>query len=311
MTFRAGVDAVVVDVSVTARNRPVGGPARGFQRTDNGVPQRVTDVSGNPLPLDVTLVVDMSGRGVLQPSLVYGVNKIPKSLRAGDCVRIITFAGTVRERTPFTMPRRHRHSRCPTGSLDALKPNGQTAAMTRSPCRLSPSRQPVDEGRHRVQRGPGHGGSSGPRRFSMWPHDPERLSFLCGPRSTRSPWSSAGGRHSRADAREPLAIPPAFFRELAHVTGGRVEEVKAFTMLRNDSEGWHFQASFGAGAALGGIPSATAGCLSNELRASVCARGRAGRRLAICGRRPRQRRPLRSEGEAGIPPVMMMKSLPE
>jgi hypothetical protein len=45
---------------------------------------------------------------------------------------------------------------------------------------------------------------------------------------------------------DPLAIPPRFFKELAELTGGRVEEVRAFTMMRNDSLGFHFQVRMGA-----------------------------------------------------------------
>src|SRR5512143_1990695 len=125
--FRARVDAVVVDVLVTDRNRPVRGlTARDFELTDNGVPQQIADISGESLPLDVTLVVDMSGRGILQPSLVAAANKVRQSLRAGDRVRIITFSDTVNELTPLVDPA----SAPPLPPLPALTdfvPIGQTA----------------------------------------------------------------------------------------------------------------------------------------------------------------------------------------
>jgi hypothetical protein len=125
--FRARVDAVVVDVLVTERNRPVRGlTARDFELTDNGVPQQIAAINGESLPLDATLVLDMSGRGILQPSLVAAANKVRQSLRPGDRVRIITFTDAVKELTPLVVPA----SAPPLPPLPALTdfvPIGQTA----------------------------------------------------------------------------------------------------------------------------------------------------------------------------------------
>jgi VWFA-related protein len=61
-TFRTGTDVVFVDVSVRDRGRPVPGlTADDFAVTDNGVPQRIESVETTTVPIDLTLVVDVSG----------------------------------------------------------------------------------------------------------------------------------------------------------------------------------------------------------------------------------------------------------
>jgi len=104
--FRASVDAVMVDVSVTSNNRPVAGlTAADFELTDNGVRQTIIDVSGEALPIDVTLIVDTTGTGVLQSSLAAGVNRILKSLRDVDRARIVTFGHRINEVAPLAPAR--------------------------------------------------------------------------------------------------------------------------------------------------------------------------------------------------------------
>ena len=59
--FRAGVEVVELDVSVTRGGKPVTGlTARDFALTDNGVAQEVQSVTLDRLPLSVTLVLDTS-----------------------------------------------------------------------------------------------------------------------------------------------------------------------------------------------------------------------------------------------------------
>jgi VWFA-related protein len=92
--FRTHLDLVTVDVSVTRRGAPVQGlRAEDFVVTDNGVPQTVTTAAREPMPIDLTLVVDMSGsvRGPLLGSLRRAVDAVVGRLSHEDEVRVVRF----------------------------------------------------------------------------------------------------------------------------------------------------------------------------------------------------------------------------
>ena len=98
--FRSQAEAVILNVLVTDRNRPVTGlTATDFEVRDNGVKQRVLNISHETLPLDVTLVIDTSGsiHRALLDSLVRSVNRVREQLRPGDRVSVFTFNQQVRE----------------------------------------------------------------------------------------------------------------------------------------------------------------------------------------------------------------------
>jgi Ca-activated chloride channel homolog len=60
-TFRAGISLVRLDVAVLANGRPLQGLTReDFEIVDNGVPQRLEEVLGDEVPLDVAFVIDRS-----------------------------------------------------------------------------------------------------------------------------------------------------------------------------------------------------------------------------------------------------------
>ena len=60
-TFRAAAEGVTVEVSVQAGNRPVTGlRLSDFTLHDNGVPQTIVDLTYATLPIDVTVVLDIS-----------------------------------------------------------------------------------------------------------------------------------------------------------------------------------------------------------------------------------------------------------
>ena len=59
--FRAGADAVSVEASVRRERRVVTGlKAEDFELLDNGVAQQISDVSYEKLPIDVTVLLDVS-----------------------------------------------------------------------------------------------------------------------------------------------------------------------------------------------------------------------------------------------------------
>jgi len=113
-TFRTATDVVMVDVSVRSGGRNVTGlSAAEFSLTDNGVLQKIDSVDVSAVPLDVTLVVDLSGN----PSRPYTIKRpdpaepsaivtrelaqVTALLRPSDRVRLVTLDRYVRQVFPF------------------------------------------------------------------------------------------------------------------------------------------------------------------------------------------------------------------
>ena len=112
-TFRAGTDVVMVDVSVRDGNRVVTGlSAADFVLTDNGVRQKIDSVEATSVPIDVTLVVDVSGNPgmawrtaanatAMTASVQREVNQVAGILRPMDRLRLVTIDRYVRQVWPF------------------------------------------------------------------------------------------------------------------------------------------------------------------------------------------------------------------
>ena len=93
-TFRSGVDAVTVDVSVFQGNRAMHGlTAADFELTDNGVKQDLTASSLETLPIDLTLIQDVSGsvRNQIE-DMRADVRAVAAMLKRDDRLRLLTFA---------------------------------------------------------------------------------------------------------------------------------------------------------------------------------------------------------------------------
>lgn len=121
--FRAGVDAVIVDVDVRDGGRPVASlVAADFELLDNGVAQTVDARSLKDVPLDVTLLVDASGSvdGRRLDRLKSGVRDTAQWLRADDRWTVIAIEHVLREIVPMQPPR-------VTAAVDALRASGGTA----------------------------------------------------------------------------------------------------------------------------------------------------------------------------------------
>jgi len=92
--FRAAADAVSVDVSVQRDRRPVPDlKPSDFAVLDNGVPQEITDVTYERLPIDVTLLLDVSASvtGTVLDELRRVLRQVRADLRPGDRLCLITF----------------------------------------------------------------------------------------------------------------------------------------------------------------------------------------------------------------------------
>ena len=104
-TFRAGVDVVKVDVSVARGVEHVSGlTAENFEVFDNGVKQKITNVAFAQVPLEVYLVLDLSGsvQGEALAQLKRAANALVDGLVPADRVALLTFSKTVTVRQELT-----------------------------------------------------------------------------------------------------------------------------------------------------------------------------------------------------------------
>ena len=98
--FRSGVDGVTIAVSVRSNNRPVTGlTADDFEMTDNGVRQDLTTLAAEKVPLDLTLLLDLSSSvdGPLLTRLKTAVTDTAALLRADDRIRLVAISQVLRE----------------------------------------------------------------------------------------------------------------------------------------------------------------------------------------------------------------------
>jgi VWFA-related protein len=103
--YASGTAAVRVDVLVTVGNRPMTGlQASDFALRDNGVLQRITDVSQEQLPLNVFCVLDVSGSVTGRPlaRLKDATASLFGTLRDRDRAALVTFADRLVLHSPLT-----------------------------------------------------------------------------------------------------------------------------------------------------------------------------------------------------------------
>lgn len=105
--FRASADVVSVDAAVQRDRRPVIGlkPAD-FEILDNGVPQEISEVSYERLPIDVTLVLDVSASvtGATLEELGRALRQVRADLLPADRLRLLVFNMSVRRLVDFSQP---------------------------------------------------------------------------------------------------------------------------------------------------------------------------------------------------------------
>ena len=151
-TFRTGTDVVLVDVSVRDGGRAVTGlRAADFELRDNNVVQRLESVEAMSLPIDLTLVVDLSSNrhgqwgsdpllSKVTADIQAEVGQVTKVLRPNDRIRLLAIDTRVQQVWPMQ----------PVSSLGAmprLQINGMAAVYDTLGAALL---HPVDPSRRHV-----------------------------------------------------------------------------------------------------------------------------------------------------------------
>lgn len=105
-TFRSGAAAVVVDVNVRDRNgRPVTKlDLADFELFDNGVRQKVHELSYGKVPIDITVALDVSHSvsGNTLEQLRRAVVQLMRDLETGDRLKLVLFNMRVARTLDFT-----------------------------------------------------------------------------------------------------------------------------------------------------------------------------------------------------------------
>jgi len=104
-SFRSTVDTVLLTVSVKDNGRPVLDlTQKDFEVRDNNVAQAFEVAGPESLPVDITLVVDVSGssRGPVLESLTRAINSVGSHLGPADRASLVTFNHRVHEVRPLT-----------------------------------------------------------------------------------------------------------------------------------------------------------------------------------------------------------------
>lgn len=102
--FRSTVEGVSVSVSVRAGDKSVSGlTAADFELLDNGVSQTISAFSVETQPIDVTLLLDLSGSvaGRRLERLKFGVIEMADLLRKEDRLRLFSVQHEIRLAFPF------------------------------------------------------------------------------------------------------------------------------------------------------------------------------------------------------------------
>jgi len=121
--FRSGIDVVVIPVSVRSGNKPVGGlTAADFELRDNGVRQEIREASAEKIPIDVTLLLDLSSSvdGPTLQRLKNAVTDTAGLLQKEDRIRLVAISQVLHEVFGFR----------PRGGaivLDSLRAEGATS----------------------------------------------------------------------------------------------------------------------------------------------------------------------------------------
>jgi VWFA-related protein len=144
-TFRTGADVVSVEASVRREKRPITGlKISDFEVLDNGVAQEITDLSYERLPIDVTVVLDISASvtGPVLDQLRQSVRQLKSDLSGRDRLKLVTFNMQVRRLADFEAP-----ASAADAAFDKLSGYGSSAIFDSVAVALA---SPAHEGRRHL-----------------------------------------------------------------------------------------------------------------------------------------------------------------
>ena len=105
--FRTRTDAVIIHAAVTDGRKPVTTLTRDdFMLRDSGVPQTLLDFDRETMPLDVTLVIDVSG-SMTPPRLrgvEHAVSQVVAAMKPEDRCAVLSFTTPIIELVPLRRP---------------------------------------------------------------------------------------------------------------------------------------------------------------------------------------------------------------
>ncbi len=222
-TFRTGADVVAIEASVWRDKRPVTGLKPGdFELLDNGVPQQISDLSYERLPIDVTVVLDVSASvtGAVLDQLRQAVRQLKADLGPRDRLKLVAFNMQIRRLADFEAP-----AAAADAAFASLSGLGSSAIFDSVAVQLA---APALEGRRHliVLFTDGEDSSS--------ISDPDTL-FDVARRTTATvdivlastaPERSNATPFARAAGRPPITVG-RMYDQLARETGGRVVATKA------------------------------------------------------------------------------------
>lgn len=146
--FRSAVEAVTVAVSVRRGGRPVTDLGEAdFVVADNGVPQRIGAFAYERLPIDTTIVFDVSGSvtGPVLEQLRRSVTDLRASLRLVDRLRLVVFNTRIQRLFDVDTP-----ATALDGVLASIVPGGGSAVADALAVTLAASSAAASERRHLI-----------------------------------------------------------------------------------------------------------------------------------------------------------------
>jgi VWFA-related protein len=144
-TFRSAADVVSVEASVRRDKRPVTGlKITDFELLDNGVAQEISDLSYERLPIDVTVVLDVSASvtGAVLDQLRQSVRQLKSDLGSRDRLKLIAFNMQIRRLADFEAP-----ASATDAAFASLTGHGSSAIFDSVSVALA---APADEGRRHL-----------------------------------------------------------------------------------------------------------------------------------------------------------------